>query len=104
MAWPKSRGVAPGSDASPRLTVKPRPPRPAAAGTLPEGRRSALDAGTGSGPEGSSLTANARRLEGLGVEDNGGSNLARVPEWLAGESRPAKGSPLASPGWRCAPY
>src|SRR5687767_10367088 len=76
MAWPKSRPVTPGSDASPRLTVKPRPPRPAVAGTLPEGRRPSFDAGTGSGPEGSSLTANARRLEGFGVEENEGFTCA----------------------------
>src|ERR1051326_795451 len=76
MAWPKSRPVAPGSDASPRLTVKPRPPRPVVAGNLPEGRGPAFAAGTGSGPEGSSLTANARRLEGLGVEDSRGFTCA----------------------------
>src|SRR5688500_19436160 len=94
MAWPKSRPVAPGSDASPRLTVKPRPPRPAVAATLPEGRRASFDAGTGSGPEGSSLTANARRLEGFGVEENEGSILRGSRNGWRGSPGPLRDSPL----------
>src|SRR5438128_9004293 len=98
MAWPKSRPVEPGSDASPRLTVKPRPPRPVAAGNLPEGRGSALAAGTGSGPEGSSLTADARRLEGLGVEDNGGPNLRGSRRGWRGRPLPQMGPTCTRPG------
>src|SRR5688500_19175565 len=83
------------------VTLKPRPSRSAAAGCLPEGRPNAPTAGTGSGPEGSSLTVNVRRLGERGVEEGGGS-LARVPVRQAGRPRPPKALRPLDPKRRCA--
>jgi hypothetical protein len=67
----------------------PRPLRWSVTGTVPEGTANVFNAETGSGPEGSSLTANDPRLEALGVESSIGL-LVMVPVHASDRSVPAR--------------